>query len=285
MITPRANAVAAPLPDGRVLIAGGYNSSGVLSGAEVFVSAPEASVAGGDFGDQTVAQPSPAQPLVVTNLGGQMLSLSGATLAAAFPDRSDYAITADACAGRRLAFEQSCTITVQFTPSAAGQRSAQLVLQDNEIAPAKVALTGTGVAANSGPVGPAGPQGPSGPQGVAGKTGQTGAQGPRGPAGKIELVVCKTEIKTTTKNGHKHTTSVQRCSTRLVSGTVTFTTTGKIQARVARANLVYATGTAVRIGHNRMQLLLRPKRTLRPGRYTLTLTHGRIMERKTVTIT
>jgi hypothetical protein len=79
---------------------------------------------------------------------------------------------------------------------------------------------------------------------------------------------------------------VQKCSTRLVSGTVKFTTTGKTQARIARAHLVYATGTAVRIDHNRMQLLLSPKRTLRPGRYTLTLTtHGRTMERTTVTIT
>ena len=44
---------------GGVPIAGGQNASGAaLSSAEVFVSAPEAVVVGGDFGDQTVAQTS-----------------------------------------------------------------------------------------------------------------------------------------------------------------------------------------------------------------------------------
>jgi Kelch motif len=36
MTTARAGAVAAPLPDGRVLIAGGFDSGNELSSAEVY---------------------------------------------------------------------------------------------------------------------------------------------------------------------------------------------------------------------------------------------------------
>ncbi len=58
MTTARAGEGAAPLPNGEVLMAGGLSESTgpLLSSAEVFESAPEASVAGGDFGDQTVGQ-------------------------------------------------------------------------------------------------------------------------------------------------------------------------------------------------------------------------------------
>ena len=68
----------------------------------------------------------------------------------------------------------------------------------------------------------------------------------------------------------------QRCTTKLVTGPVTFTTTRPTtRATLTRAGLTYATGTA-QTTPGRSRLLLTQRRTLRPGRYTLALTshHG-----------
>jgi hypothetical protein len=96
--------------------------------------------------------------------------------------------------------------------------------------------------------------------------------------------------KTTKKHGHKHTTKVQKCSTRLVSGTVKFMIdSDDLAATLGRAHRVYATGVAVPTAGDRWQLVLNDKRVLRPGRYSLTLRtlHGqrRIVQRTTITIT
>jgi DNA-binding beta-propeller fold protein YncE len=113
---------------------------------------------------------------------------------------------------------------------------------------------GTGSAGEKGATGAAGAQGPAGP---------TGAQGPAGPAGQVELVTCK-------KVGKK-----QKCTTKLVSGTVKFTAIGSsARATLSRHGVVYAKGTA-RTARGRMSLRLTPLRSLRPGKYTLTLISGR----------
>jgi hypothetical protein len=193
MTTARFGGTATTLTDGRVLVAGGEAGAGAVTTAEVFQSAPEAGTSGGDFGAQTVGNPSALQSLVITNLGAQTLALSGASLAGA--DQGDFAITADRCTARRLAFSQSCTITARMTPSSAGIRSASINLQDNEPTRTIIPLTGSGVASNNGPAGPqgppgpqgptgaAGPQGPAGPVGAPGSTGPAGAQGPTGATG------------------------------------------------------------------------------------------------------
>jgi hypothetical protein len=142
----RAYAVAALLPNGEVLIAGGEGSGGFLSSAELFSSAAQAAVTGGTFGAQTVGGPPVAQALVVTNIGAQALSISADVLSG--PNATDFAITGDACAGQTLAFKQTCTITVQFKASVSGTRSATLAVTDNEATPASVALSGTGIAPN-----------------------------------------------------------------------------------------------------------------------------------------
>jgi hypothetical protein len=114
----------------------------------------------------------------------------------------------------------------------------------------------------TGAAGPAGEKGVNGTQGEKGPVGPTGAQGPTGPAGKIELVTC-TKVK-----------GKQRCTTKLVSGTAKFTTTGlAAQAALSRRGVVYAAGTA-HTARGRMSLWLTPLRSLRPGKYTLTLLSG-----------
>jgi hypothetical protein len=160
--TARSDAVAAPLPDGRVLVASGYNAS-YLSSAEAFGTEQEPVSAGLDFGSQTVAQPSALKPLVITNMGTHALQVSGSALAGANP--ADYAIIDDACQGEVIAFEQSCSIQIRFTPGAEGPRPASLQLSDNaSTSPHSFSLTGTGIAASSGPQPPEGTagQGPAG---------------------------------------------------------------------------------------------------------------------------
>ncbi len=295
--TARALAVAAPLPNGQVLIAGGNNGSGVLQSAELYSSAPQAAAAGGDFGDQTVGQPSPASAIVVTNVGAQALSISGDSIAVS-ADSVDFAITADACSGRTLAFEQSCTISAQFTPSTTGSRTAAIALSDNESTASVITLTGNGVAPNSGLTGAIGLPGTTGAAGATGGTGlpgatgtagargttglpgATGTAGPDGPAGEVEIVTCKSV--TTGKGKHKKT--LQKCATRLTSSPVTFTTTRALAAAVlSRGDVVYATGSAIRLG-TRSQLLLTALHKISTGSYLLTLTHGRKHQRETITI-
>jgi len=244
---PRRLAVAALLPNGEVLEAGGFGTNPapgyVDVSAELFVSAPQSATSGGAFGDQILSDPSSEQTLVVTNVGAQVLRIGGAALGHT-GNPGDFAITADECGGKALAFGQSCTITARFTPSATGARSASVVLEDNEQTPASIALNGTGTPVGAGASATAGPQGPA------------GATGARGPAGEIELVTCA--------KVHKK----KRCTTKLVSSPATFTVRAA-RASVSRARHVYATGSLTA-----GKLTLHGVSVLRPGRYTLKLTTG-----------
>jgi len=228
-------------------------------------------------------------------------------------DSADFAIAADSCSGRRLAFGQSCTITVRFTPTTTGETKASIALSDNEPSEVAIALSGTGVAANSGPAGPTGPSGPAGPTGPNGPTGATGPVGPtgangqagidgtdgtngmdgtngtdgangmQGPPGQIELVTCQSV--TTGKGKGKRRKTIQKCTTKLTSSPINFTATEtRVAAVLSREHVVYATGVAIGTGKH-TQLLLRPRRGhLGGGSYTLTLTHRREQQRETIAI-
>jgi hypothetical protein len=108
--------------------------------------------------------------------------------------------------------------------------------------------------------------GTNGVQGEKGASGATGPHGPAGPAGK-QGAAGKIELVTCTKKGKK-----QHCTTKTESGTVSFTTSSA-HATLLRHGVVYAAGTA-RLAHGRMSLRLLPVRSLRPGKYTLTLISG-----------
>jgi N-acetylneuraminic acid mutarotase len=288
--TGREGAVAAPLANGQVVIAGGYDSNGPTLSAELFYTAPQAAVAGGDFGDETVAEPSSTSALVITNIGALQLTITADKLEGA--DAADFAITTNSCMGRTLAFEQSCTITARFTPTTTGAMAATIALSDNEPAPTAIALSGTGVAEGAGSAGatgvpgPTGAPGPVGSAGPAGATGSTGPAGPTGPAGQkgaagqIELVTCV--VVATGKRSHVKT--VKRCTTKLTSGPVTFTSSKTVASAVlSRDGTVYATGSEIETGR-RTSLLLSPHHRLDKGGYTLTLTHGLSKHREKITI-
>ncbi len=169
------------------------------------------------------------------------------------------------------------------TPLAQGRYQASWMLTDAHADTSTLLTQFVIQPANTGPAGPAGTNGAQGPQGAAGANGAQGPQGaagPQGPAGKVELVVCKS---VTTGTGKKKKT-VQKCTTKLTSSPVKFTTSGAATSAVlSRGGVVYATGTATRSG-NRMRLLLSPRGRVVKGRYTLTLTRGHSHQRETITI-
>jgi hypothetical protein len=314
----REFATASTLPDGRVLVAGGANSQAWLAGADVFLSAPDAQVVGGDFGAQTVGE-SRAQALVVTNLGAQDLSIAGASLAGA--DVADWMIDGDGCAGRTLRFGESCTVSLLFTPSLEGSREATLKLTDDEPAQASgTTLTGTGVAASQGPQGSQGPEGKqgaggatgaqgepgatgatgatgstgatgaagtTGPVGATGADGATGAKGAsgatgttgqRGPTGRVELVLC-------TSTPAKHGALLQHCEAKPSANPFKFTGRGrKLAVSLYRGGHLYVKGFALSAAGGKTQLLLAPLRTLPRGRYTLTIENRHEQQRESITV-
>jgi len=95
-----------------------------------------------DFGTQSVSTTSAAQTVVLTNVGAP-LSISNITLTGV--NGPDFTQSNDCGAG--LATGTSCTITVRFTPSASGSRSAAITITDTAPAsPHTISLSGLGLA-------------------------------------------------------------------------------------------------------------------------------------------
>jgi hypothetical protein len=275
--TPREAAVGAPLPDGAVLIAGGSNGEErYLRTAELFYSPPQAEVAGGEFGSQTVGVTSGSQVLVLTNVGAQPLTVTAASLQGA--DAGDFAITADECMQRSVAFEHSCTITVDFTPAATGQMTASVVLSDNEPIPTTVALSGVGAPA-AGPVTTVTTV-TSGPTTQVVLDDATIVAPPNTGVHQLELLSC---TSTTVLAGHT-TTTTQTCSIKSTGARAKLAITPTaIAAKIARGKTVYATGSVIDSG-SQTYLLVTVGRQLGKGSYTLTLTHGRTHHTEKLTI-
>lgn len=93
------------------------------------------------FAAQTVGTSSASQVITLTNESGSTMTIT--SLGIAGTDPSDFAQT-NTC-GTSLAGKKSCTISVTFTPTAIGSRSATVSVADNGGAsPQTVILTGTG---------------------------------------------------------------------------------------------------------------------------------------------
>jgi hypothetical protein len=91
------------------------------------------------FGSQTVGTKSAAQTVTVTNTGTANLSVTSVAAS------GDFAET-NTCTGS-IAPNVTCSISVTFTPTAAGSRTGWLTITDNAPAsPQAVGLTGTGTA-------------------------------------------------------------------------------------------------------------------------------------------
>ena len=97
-----------------------------------------------DFGDQVIGETSSPRRVTVTNPGGSPLYVNSLEIRG--EKWREFAIVEDTCTGKAIAPNRSCTVDVQFTPTATGDRAASLVLTDNaRDNPQKVGLTGSGI--------------------------------------------------------------------------------------------------------------------------------------------
>src|ERR671933_1058192 len=97
------------------------------------------------FAAQNVGTTSAPQSITVTNTGNAGLFVSSA----AVPNTLDFTEVSDGCSGLTLAAGTSCSVSITFSPTASGTRSAAFTLTDNAPAsPQTVPLTGTGTGTN-----------------------------------------------------------------------------------------------------------------------------------------
>jgi len=109
-------------------------------------TAPVASVSPSSltFSGQLVGTTSAAQAVTLSNAGSAALTVS--SIAITGTNSGDFS-QSKACGGS-VAAGANCTISVTFTPTATGDRSASLTITDDAVgSPQTVALTGTGTAA------------------------------------------------------------------------------------------------------------------------------------------
>ncbi|MFB3921701.1 MAG: choice-of-anchor D domain-containing protein [Terriglobia bacterium] len=81
------------------------------------------------FGDQIVNTTSATQTVTLTNVGGADLAITNVAIAGT--NGGDFAIVGNTCAGTFVPGSAPCTITVSFTPTAAGVRTGSIVVADN----------------------------------------------------------------------------------------------------------------------------------------------------------
>ena len=94
------------------------------------------------FGNQNLGTTSPAQSVMLNNTGNTSLTVSGVSVMGANP--GDFTAT-NTCSGSVVP-GGNCSISVTFTPSAAGSRSASVLVSDNAIgSPQSITLSGAGV--------------------------------------------------------------------------------------------------------------------------------------------
>ena len=92
------------------------------------------------FGNQAVGTTSAVRTVILTNTGDTTLNITSIT------GSGDFSVT-NAC-GATLAVGGSCTISVTFSPTAAGNRTGQITVTTDAVSsPDTVALSGTGTGA------------------------------------------------------------------------------------------------------------------------------------------
>jgi hypothetical protein len=108
---------------------------------------PQLSVeAATDFGGEVVGRASAAHTVAIRNAGTAPVGLGRVTLAG---NAADFPLVSDTCSNTGLDPAGACTVSVQFTPRAAGARQASFSIAGVEGDRPRVALTGTGIVGKS----------------------------------------------------------------------------------------------------------------------------------------
>ncbi len=98
------------------------------------------------FASTSVGSVSKAQNVIITNTGTEVLNITNISTGTS----GDFDWTSPSCQALQntLQINQSCTVSVTFSPTASGTRTGLLAIGDNATgSPQTVALTGTGAAA------------------------------------------------------------------------------------------------------------------------------------------
>ncbi len=209
---------------------------------------------------------SPPRTITISNEGGNPLKISAAKFVNFSPGLptdhpQDFLIDASSCLSQ-VAFEESCQLIVRFSPQAQGTRTATLQVASNAAAsPTVVTVMGTGGTL---------PQGPSGAPGQSGATGQNGPAGAAGKQGPTAVYVCHRR-----KGRGKF---VIACFVRILSAPHALTS-----ATLTRGGVVYARTApgAITAGQ---QLVLKARRRVSAGRYTLILISKSATTKQTITL-
>ena len=99
------------------------------------------------FGAQAVGTTSAPQSITVANTGTAPLFINSAQTRG--PNRLDYTQVNDGCSGLTLAAGTNCSVSITFSPTGTGTRSASFILTDNAPnSPQTVPITGTGTGQN-----------------------------------------------------------------------------------------------------------------------------------------
>ena len=97
------------------------------------------------FGNMSLGFTSAALTETLTNTGNANLTISSVAISGT--NSGDFTKTADTCSSQTVTPTNTCTVSVTFSPSATGSRSASLVFTDNASnSPQSVSLSGTGIA-------------------------------------------------------------------------------------------------------------------------------------------
>jgi hypothetical protein len=97
------------------------------------------------FAAQAIGTTSAPQSITVTSTGTAGLFINSA----AVPNTLDFTVVGDGCSGLTLQPGSSCSMSITFSPTASGTRSAAFTLTDNAPnSPQTAPLTGTGTGTN-----------------------------------------------------------------------------------------------------------------------------------------
>jgi hypothetical protein len=111
------------------------------NGVQPTLTLPAAAVA---FGNQLVGSVVGPRAVSVSNTGTDTLHVASATLGGATP--GDYTLGLNTCNNQDVPAGGQCTVEVNFTPTAGGERPAALNVSTTDAGSGSVAISGTGVA-------------------------------------------------------------------------------------------------------------------------------------------
>jgi hypothetical protein len=275
----RAFASAATLPDGDVMVTGGWEPTDLpISSTEVYSPVS---------GSWSAGKPLPG---VLDNAPAALLA-NGEILIAGGHNNSGYVAATELynptlkvwTEGPPLPGAREGAIAVGLPDGrvlvAGGESEPPEGFGYNYLSSAEL-FDPAASAGTTGPTGPTGVAGAAGATGPAGVGGATGATGPAGASAQHELITC-----TTVTHGHgKRAKTFEECRARVTRSTVTIAGDGpRVKAVLARGGVIYATGVAIRSG-KMIQVLLAPRRTVSSGVYVLTLARGGSARREAITI-